>query len=330
MKQCMCIVSLLLLILMSCGSDSAGGTVVDVNSGSIAGRLLYEGRSYKERVEVQLRLEVNDSLLAVDTVSDGVYRFDSLEAGAYIVQPSLKDGLLALAHGQKHVLDSGDTVNDDVEVYPIMTRTFSVVPMDSIDLSIDDFDLDFGVVEKDTADSFLYTLFFSKLQPSNSFSVHYSVGGATKSHKMYLDVFNKKSFELSTSSSDFGIVNDLLVTKTGKVSEKSKVKLYFFGSGNAYQHLKNVGDLIVTTKSVDTLLLKVHVSQTELSFEYESEYSAGEELMFRVELRDTLSNHLQFSGEADLIVPANAMVDLPILIMPEDVLEAFSLKRHTN
>lgn len=316
MKSSMYMTIMMLLVLMGCGADNAGGTVVDVNSGSIAGELHYDSRRYKEVVEVRLVNEENDSLIEVDTTEDGSYRFDSLAAGSYKVQPTIKGGFVKLAHAEVFILDSGDALTEDFAIRPILKRKFEVVPKDSSLFEIRDFQLSFGVVEKDTVDPDLFVLYFSTLEPRSSFGVSYLLGNDVVSHKMNLDIFNMPTYELTTLSDDFGVINSELVTKTGENSTETRVKLYFYGSGNAYQHLQKVGDLILTTQTVDTVALALSVSQTALSFEYSSSFPIGEMVQFDIELRDTLSNALQFSGSTSLTVPENATVDLPIVVMP--------------
>lgn len=309
------IVVYILLLLYSCGSESASGTVVDVNSGSIAGELQYENHLYTEMVEVYLYGD-GDSLLAVDTVTGGIYQFDSLVPGTYRVQPALKDGVLALAKAQSFSVDSGDVLLGDFNVLPLKTRAFELLPVDTLPLTIRSFFLDFGTVEKDTLNPLCFTLYFSELEPSSSFGIDYSYGGVDMPAKMYLEIDDEPLFALSTSSRDFAVQNYALITKTGLTSSETPVRIHFSDTGSAYEHLQKVGRLVVTGKSKDTISFGMEVTDSSLLFEYEQSYEANQSYTFEVSLYDTLSGAQQFMGTTSFDVPSGAVVDLPIVLEP--------------
>lgn len=308
-----------ILFTISCGSnDTVSGTVVDVNSGSISGSLLLLNNLYQDTAEVYLFDKAKDSLVAKDTIFKGNYLFDSLSAGSYYLYSGLFNGAVQFNDSIDIYVDSGLSSIHNIAVLPLMYRDFKLIPNDSKVITVDSFELEFGYINFDSQNTNLFTLYFTSLSPSNSFGIIHKIDGSNKFDKMYLDVFKFKTFELSSSSSNFSVKNYPLITKTGKPSDSSFVNFYFKGTTTELADLDTITKVILSGDIIDTIYHKLSIVQDTVDFSYSRTFKAADSIHFSIELYDTLSHTLNFTGDAGLRIVKDAEIDLPVELISEN------------
>ncbi len=299
------------------GGDSVSGTVVDVNSGTLSGTLVLNNRSYRDSVEVYLYKkrsdpQVGDTLLAIDTTLTGNYSFSSLQAGSYYLFSGLNNGGVKFSAPVDVEVVIGENSVNDIVVSPLKKRVFEITSINTNKISVDSFSLEFGYVLPDPQIDNCFTLYFTSLKPSNSFGVSYKVDGVGSWDKMYLDVFNLKNFELSSSSNKFGVKNGALITKTGVSSDSSQVSFSFRGTTKDLPNLDTLPRVILSGDVVDTVQHKLSLLGSSVEFSFSRSFKAQDSVHFSVELSDTLRNSVSFKGDVGLRVVKDAVIDMPV------------------
>ena len=303
----------IILASISCGNNNDfSGTVVDVNSGSISGFLLLGNYSYKDSAEVYLYNKENNTLVATDTTIMGTYSFESLSAGTYSLYTGLFNGALKFsAPTEVEIFVNSNSVKD-IAIHPLMYRDFELIPTNSQTITVDSFSLEFGYIKNNSQTKNCYTLLFTALNPSNTFSIFHKVDGVDKFVNMYLDVFALKTFELSSSSNNFKVKNYPLITKTGIPSDSSLIKFYFRKTPNTFSNLNTTSKVIFSGDIIDTVYRKFSITDSSLEFSYSRSFNAEDSIHLALEIYDTLAHNLILTGDVGLRVIKNAVMALPI------------------
>lgn len=153
------LIAMIFAAVFNCSrSNKITGTADDVNSGSLYGKLLTDsdgGKNsdsttvflHEEDTVTQLAKKCSDKEELRKVLSiDGTYQFDSLPAGIYGIEV-VKEGILL---GEKHGITLGRNERKEVNItiVIIINQTFSIWTDESQNITINNFYIDNGKIEK--------------------------------------------------------------------------------------------------------------------------------------------------------------------------------------
>ncbi len=158
MKQIL-IIAFIIGIAVTCARNrDITGTTDDVNSGQIVGELLKDGKKIDDTVTVSLYYNSDTiSGLAKARPSfrkppltmrsfNGGYKFDTLDTGTYRIEVT-KDSIV-IGEQRDIRIDSGDSIEVNITINIIINQTFNIWTDQSQNITINNFYIDNGKVEK--------------------------------------------------------------------------------------------------------------------------------------------------------------------------------------